>query len=148
MGRFSVAPVTLGAMSGVRIVVAGQRPGLQAHRESVELDITEIVSRLRDIVGPKLVAYVGNVKNTRPVGDWALGRRSPGAEDEKRLRLAFQATRLLSERYPPMNVQAWMIGSNPSLDYESPARAIKNADNVADIVRDVMNAAISFAFNG
>jgi hypothetical protein len=135
-------------MSGVRIVASSQRPELQAHRESIELDITEIVSQLRDMVGPKLVAYVGNVKNTRPVGDWAAGRRSPGADDEKRLRLAFQAARLLSERYSPTNIQAWMIGSNPSLEYESPARMIKNAGNVADIVRDVMSAATSFAFIG
>ena len=135
-------------MSGVRTVASSQRPGLQAHRESVEFDITEIVSRLRDMVGPKLVAYVGNVKNTRPVGDWAAGRRSPGSEDEKRLRLAFQAARLLSERYSPTNIQAWMIGSNPSLKFESPARAIKNADNVADVAREIMNAATSFAFIG
>ncbi|WP_392341548.1 DUF2384 domain-containing protein (plasmid) [Leifsonia sp. P73] len=136
-------------MSGMsRAVVSSQRPGLEAHRESIELEITDIVERLRDMVGPKLVAYVGNVKNTRPVGDWAAGRRSPGSEDEKRLRLAFQAARVLSERYSPTNIQAWMIGSNPALGFESPARAIRDSDNVADIVRDVMSAATSFAYVG
>jgi Protein of unknown function (DUF2384). len=136
-------------MSGIsRTVAPSQRPGLDALRESVELDLAEIVTQLRDMVGPKLVAYVGNVKNTRPVSDWANGRRSPGAEDERRIRLAFQASRLLSERYSPANIQAWMTGSNPGLGYDSPAHMIKNAEHVADVVREVMNAAMSFAYIG
>lgn len=130
-----------------RVATSNQRPGLQAARESVELSLPEIVERLRDLAGVRLVAYVGNVKNTRPVADWASGARSPGADDEARLRLAFQAARLLRERYDTATIQSWLMGSNPALGYEAPARFIRNNKPV-DAARDVMAAASSFAFNG
>lgn len=120
---------------------------MQAQRESVELLLPELVSRLRDLLGARLVAYVGNVKNTRPVNDWAAGLRSPGAEDEERLRLAFQAARLMRERYDTATIQSWMMGSNPVLGFEAPARYIRTQHPV-EVARDVMAAANSFAFVG
>lgn len=129
------------------VAVSDQRPGLQAARESVELPLPELVERLRDLVGVRLVAYVGNVKNTRPVSDWANGHRSPGAEDEARLRLTFQAARLMRERYDATTVQSWMMGSNPALGYEAPARYIRE-NRAIDVAREVMAAASSFAFVG
>lgn len=146
--RFGERACGVAVMSGIRTVASSQRPGLQALRESVELELPEIVTQLQAMLGAKLVAYVGNVKNTRPVGDWAAGRRAPGKADEERLRLAFQASRLLSERYSATNIQSWMMGANLALEYEAPARLIKNADMAADVARDVMSAAMSFAFVG
>lgn len=131
----------------IRTSVSDQRPGLQAQRESVELPLADLVGRLRDLLGVRLVAYVGNVKNTRPVSDWASGQRSPGAEDEARLRLAFQAARLMRERYDTATIQSWMMGSNPALDFEAPARYIRTQHPV-DAARDVMAAANSFTFVG
>ncbi len=131
-----------------RVRVSDQRPGLEAHRESVELDFPELVSRLRDIVGTRLVAYVGNVRHTRPVGDWAAGRHSPGSEDESRLRLAFQACRLLRDRYGTTTIQTWMMGANPSLGHEAPARVIRESGKAVDVVRDVMAAANAFVCVG
>lgn len=130
-----------------RATVSDQRPGLQAQRESIELAFPDLVERLRDLLGVRLVAYVGNVKNTRPVSDWASGQRSPGAEDAARLRLAFQAARLLRERYDVATIQSWMMGSNPALGFEAPARFIRDQHPV-DAARDVMAAANSFAFVG
>jgi len=136
----------MGVVGSVK--VSAQRPGLEAHRESVELDFPELVSRLRDIVGARLVAYIGNVRNTRPVGDWVAGRRSPGGEDESRLRLAFQACRLLRDRYSATTIQTWMMGANPSLGQEAPARVIRESGKVVDVVRDVMAAANAFVCIG
>lgn len=130
-----------------RVVTSNQRPGLQAARESIELPLPELVERLRDLIGVRLVAYVGNVKNTRPVSDWASGHRSPGAEDEARLRLTFQAARLMRDRYDTATIQSWLMGSNPALDYEAPARYIR-ANNPVEAAREVMAAASSFAFVG
>lgn len=130
-----------------RTTVSDQRPGLQAQRESVELSLPELVERLRDLLGVRLVAYVGKVKNTRPVSDWASGRRSPGAEDAARLRLAFQAARVLRERYDAPTIQSWMMGSNPSLGYEAPARYIREESPV-EAAREVMAAAHAFTFVG
>lgn len=130
-----------------KVVTSSQRPGLQAARESVELALPELVERLRDLVGVRLVAYVGNVKNTRPVGEWASGQRSPGANDEARLRLAFQAARLMRERYDRATIQSWLMGSNPALGYEAPARYIRES-NPVEAAREVMAAASSFTFVG
>lgn len=127
--------------------LSAQRPGLQAAREAVELSFPELVERLRGLVGARLVAYVGNVKSTRPVADWAEGRRSPGAEDEERLRLAFQAARLMRERYDTTTIQSWLMGSNPALDHEAPARLIRE-NRAVDVARDVMSAASSFTLVG
>jgi hypothetical protein len=130
-----------------RVATSNQRPGLQANRESVELPFPELVERLRDLVGIRLVAYVGNVKNTRPVNDWTSGLRSPGVEDQERLRLAFQAARLMRDRYDTATIQSWFMGSNPALDYEAPARYIR-LNSPVEAGRDVMAAASSFTFIG
>lgn len=130
-----------------QVMTSNQRPGLQAARESVELPLPELVERLRDLVGVRLVAYVGNVKNTRPVGEWATGHRSPGADDEARLRLAFQAARLIRERYDTATIQSWLMGSNPALGYEAPARYIR-LNSPVEAAREVMAAASSFTFVG
>lgn len=130
-----------------RIAVSEQRPGLQAARESIELELPELVERLRDLVGVRLVAYVANVKNTRPVADWVAGKHAPGREDEERLRLTFQAARLMRERYSTTTIQSWLMGSNPALDFEAPARFIRERKAV-DAAREIMAAASSFTFVG
>jgi len=48
-------------------VMAMPRPDLAAHRESLLLPRTEIVSRLAAILGRKLTAYIGKVKDVRAV---------------------------------------------------------------------------------
>lgn len=146
MGAIQSARVYHRSMAA-QVLTSDPRPGLQAARESVELPLPELVERLRDLVGVRLVAYVGGVKNTRPVSDWASGHRSPGAEDEARLRLAFQAARLMRERYDTATIQSWLMGSNPALSYEAPARYVRENDPV-DAAREVMAAASSFTFVG
>ena len=46
------------------------RPGLLAHRESLNLSFADLVSRLADAIGRKLTAYVAGVKDTRAVERW------------------------------------------------------------------------------
>ncbi|WP_251453558.1 hypothetical protein [Microbacterium sp. Marseille-Q6648] len=130
-----------------RATVSSQRPGLQAAQEATALALPELVSRLRDIVGVRIVAYIGNVKNTRPVADWAEGRRRPGVEDEERLRLAFQAALLMRDRYEPTTIQSWLMGSNPALEHEAPARYIRQ-NRAVDVAKEVMAAASAFALVG
>ena len=113
----------------------------------MELSFPDLVGRLRDLVGARLVAYMGNVKNTRPVNEWVTGQRSPGADDVQRLRLAFQAARLLRERYDATTIQSWMMGSNPALGDEAPARYIRHNPPV-EAAREIMAAANSFTFVG
>lgn len=124
-----------------------QRPGLRAHNEAVTFTLPEIVSHLREILGARLVAYIGNVKSTRPVGEWADGLRTPGGVDADRLRAAFQIAALLRETEGPATVQSWFKGMNPELDDASPARVLREEAPEEGGPR-VMKAARSFAFIG
>jgi hypothetical protein len=100
-------------------------PGLRAYEASVRSDVTELVGALRELLGAKLVAYVGSVSETRAVRQWADGQRKPPAEVVRRLRLAYQVAGLLAERDQPRVIQAWFQGMNPQLDDWAPARMIR-----------------------
>ncbi len=95
-------------------VMAMPRPDLAAHRESLRLPTTEIVSRLVEILGRKLTAYIAKVKDVRAVDRWISGGEIYG-DAEQRLRFAFQVARTLREQDTPAVVQAWMTGVNPEL---------------------------------
>jgi hypothetical protein len=49
------------------------RPDLFAHREALRLPATAVVAKLVEIVGRKLTAYIGGVKDARAVDRWIVG---------------------------------------------------------------------------
>lgn len=124
-----------------------QRPGMLAYEESVALPFADIVTRLRERLGVKLVAYIGNVSSTRPVTAWADGTRSPGQVDEQRLRTAYQIAGTLGERYSSATTQTWFRGLNPDLQYTAPARMLREQDP-DEIGAQLLVAASSFAYAG
>jgi hypothetical protein len=130
-----------------RAAAVRSRPGLRAYEDAMRASPGEVVSRLREIVGVRLVAYIGNVKSTRPVADWAAGQRSPGELDLDRLRLAFHLAGLLREQFSPETVQAWFKGMNPVLGDVAPARVLRDGDP-AEVGADLLAAAKSFAYIG
>lgn len=134
-------------MSTMRTATSAQRPGLRAYEESVGLPFPEIVTRLRETLGVKLVAYLGNVGSTRPVAGWASGTSSPGQLDELRLRTAYQIAGVLRERYSAATTQSWFQGMNPALEYTAPARILREQEP-ADVGGQLLSAAASFAFVG
>src|SRR6202020_3496439 len=95
-------------------VMAMPRPDLAAHRESLRLPTTEIISRLVTILGRKLTAYIAKVKDVRAVDRWMAGGEIYG-DAEQRLRFAFQVARTLREQDSSPVVQAFMTGVNPDL---------------------------------
>lgn len=104
--------------------------------------------QLRDLLGARLVAYLGGVKEARAVRQWADGTRAVASGvDLDRLRLAYQAALLLSPRNGPAVVQAWFQGLNPSLGDRSPARLLREGD-VDDAGPQVLAAARQFAAIG
>lgn len=119
-------------------------PSIGAYRDSVNLDISQIVSELRELLGAKLVAYMGNVQETRAVRMWAEGTRSMSAETEQRLRFAYQVAHLVAETSQHHIVQAWFQGMNPHLADRSPARLIREL-NPHEIGPEVLSAARAFA---
>jgi hypothetical protein len=88
------------------------------------------------------------VKETRAVRQWAEGTRVvSGEEDLRRLRVAYQAAKLLAERDTPAVVQAWFQGLNPALADRSPARLLREGA-VDDVGPQVLAAARQFAATG
>lgn len=120
-------------------------PGLSAYQDSVTLEFPRLVDELRTLLGAKLVAYLGDVKETRAVRLWATGDRRPSKAVEHRLRLAFQVAGLIAEaKNSPTIVQAWFQGANPQLEDRSPARVLREGPT-DEISRQVLSAARAFA---
>ena len=124
------------------------RPDLRAHTEATRLAPSELVRNLREVLGARLVAYLGGVKETRAVRQWAEGTRQvSGGQDLQRLRIAYQAAMLIADRDDAGTAQAWFQGLNPSLDDRSPAKVLHDEDLEAAGAR-VLAAARQFAAVG
>jgi hypothetical protein len=107
-----------------------------------------VVAQLRDLLTPRLVAYVAGVRETRAVHQWADGvREVKSAEVEDRLRLALQLALLLNESDSPRVVQAWFQGLNPHLDDRSPARLLREGE-LDEVGPLVLGAARAFQVGG
>ncbi|GAP60677.1 hypothetical protein AHiyo1_42500 [Arthrobacter sp. Hiyo1] len=117
---------------------------MKAHKDSIRLTEAELVRDLRDILGPKLVACIGSVKETRAVRQWADGERKPSAEVMTRLRHAYHVAALLTERDSATVVQAWFQGMNPQLEDVPPARLLREGP-IDAVAQQVLAAARAFA---
>ena len=122
-------------------------PGLPAYETAMRSSTAELVTALREVLGAKLVAYVGSVGDTRAVRQWAEGQRHPSALVERRLRLAFQVAGLLAERDDARVIQSWFQGMNPQLDDVPPARLLREGQ-VDEAAQLVLAAARAFAAAG
>lgn len=122
------------------------RPDLAAHRESLRLPASAIVTQLVAILGRKLTAYIGNVKDVRAVDRWMAGGELYG-DAEQRLRFAFQVARTLGEQDSPAVVQAWMTGVNPELGDRVPLRLMREGD-LHTVAPEVLRAARAFLAGG
>ena len=107
-------------------VMAMPRPDLAAHRESLLLPRTEIVSRLAAILGRKLTAYIGKVKDVRAIDRWMAGGEIYG-DAEQRLRFAFQVARTLARAGYPR--------SGPGMDDRGQSRTRRPRSLAADTRR-------------
>lgn len=118
----------------------GARPGLRAHEKSVRLTAPEIVCGLRELLGAKLVAYVGSACDTATVRQWAAGEAAPPVDTLKRLRITYAIVGLLVERDSAAVAQAWLLGANPRLNDVSPVRLLREGD-LDDVYPRVLSAA-------
>ncbi|MGK2879239.1 MAG: hypothetical protein ACSLE6_00085 [Mycobacterium sp.] len=110
------------------------------------LSTAELVQRLCEMLGAKLIAYLGTVDDTRTVRAWADFADDSAPPDEviERLRIAYQAATLLSEKDTASVIQAWFQGRNPLLDDMAPARVLRDGE-VNVVGANVMAAARALA---
>jgi hypothetical protein len=109
--------------------IAMSRPELRAHERAMRVPFDAAVKELRDLLTPRLIAYIGGVRETRAVHQWADGtREAKSSEVEDQLRFALQIALLLSEHDAPRVIQAWFQGLNPHLEDRSPARLLRDGD--------------------
>ena len=111
--------------------------------EAIRRDAAELTAGLREILGAQLVAYIGDVRETQAVRDWAEGTRQPSAATIERLRVAYRAATLLEPRESRVAIQAWFQGLNPGLRDQSPAKVIREGEPDR-ISAAVLSAARSF----
>jgi hypothetical protein len=106
------------------------------------------VTELRELLTPRLVAYITGVRETRAVHQWADGtREAKSAALEDRLRFALQVAVLLADHDDPRVVQAWFQGLNPHLGDRSPARLLREGD-LDEVGPAVLGAARAFLVGG
>lgn len=118
------------------------RPDQLAHREALRLPASKVVEKLVEIVGRKLAAYIGGVKDVRAVDRWIAGGAIYG-NAESRLRFAFQVARALSEDDSPAVVQVWLTGVNPELGDRVPLRLMRE-NEIDDVAPDILSAVRAF----
>jgi hypothetical protein len=116
----------------------------QASVPALRLPIPEIVKQLVSLIGRKLTAYLGGVRDVRAVDRWMNGSELYG-DAEQRLRFAFQLVRKLAEREDPTVIQSWLTGLNPELGDRVPLRLMREIDLVAP---EIMGAARALLVGG
>src|SRR3954447_16203748 len=104
------------------------RPDLVAHAHVTRADFEDVATELRELLGAKLVAYLGGVTETRAVNQWAEGERTPGDDVQQRLRFALRVALPIANADSPKIAQAWFQGLNPQLDDRSPARLLREGE--------------------
>jgi hypothetical protein len=128
--------------------VAPARPELEAYEAATRADVPVIAKELRAALGPRLVALIAGVSETRAVHQWADGTRElKSTVTERRLRLAYQLWKLITMRDSDRVAQAWFIGLNPKLDDTSPARLLRDGD-LDEVGPQLLAAARAFAAGG
>lgn len=129
---------------GVRDQIAGPVHDAAGLVRGETFPMHELVSRLRDLLGAKLVAYLGSESRTLTVQRWVdpADESTPQGETADRLRAAYAVAILLGENASPALIQAWFQGQNPGLGDVSPARALREGDLV-QVIPMVVAAAVA-----
>jgi hypothetical protein len=119
----------------------------ELHAERVDevarLSQAEVVADLVGILGPKCVAAIGDVKETRLVQRWIENMAKP--QREQALRTALQAARLLHDLVGSDVARAWFIGCNQHFEMQSPISVLRAA-NASERFTEVLRAAFEFAY--
>lgn len=123
------------------------RPDLEAHSAAMRHELPVVVKELRELLGPRLVAYIAGVRETRTVREWTEGAPVKRPDIEPRLRTALHIAGFIAEHDAPSIVQSWFQGLNPQLDDRSPAKLLREED-IDEVGPEVLAAARAFVVGG
>jgi hypothetical protein len=93
-----------------------------------------VVSRLVDILGARLCAVIGDVKQTSIDREW-IDSKEPTVGKGRVLRFALRLAETIDQRHGSTAAQSWFQGANDALDDESPALVLKRASYGAECER-------------
>jgi len=127
-------------------VLTPPRPDLLAYRESTTLEFPKLVTELTGVLGKKLTAYIGSVKDARAVDRWMAGSEAYKGVEE-RLRLAYRLAKMIGDQEGPRVVQAWLTGLNPELNDRVPVRLLRE-ENLEKVGPELLGAARAFLAGG
>lgn len=135
------------AMMCAMAISPSARPDYAAHARAVRAGLPEVADALRAILGARLCAYIGSVKETRAVNEWAQGVRVPSSDVQRRLRLAPQVAQTIADTDGVEVARAWFEGLNPQLEDRSPARLLREAD-LDEVGPEIVAAERAFLVGG
>src|SRR5260370_18375670 len=107
------------------MAVAHSRPDLAAHQQVVHMDTHTVVSTLLELLGAKLVSYIGGVSETRAARQWLDGTRDVRPDVQARLPEALTVALTIASKDEARVVQAGFQGLNPQLQDRSPSRLFR-----------------------
>lgn len=129
-------------------MTATARPDLGAADRAMRMTTTEAFDAASQLLGPRLVAYICGVSETRAVREWAGGirvPRDPSVEDKARLMV--RVASFIADHDGRGVAQAWFQGLNPQLEDRSPARLLREGD--VDVVGpEIIQASRAFIVGG
>ena len=129
------------------MAVAPARPDLVAHTRAIRASFPEVADELRELLGARLVAYLGSVQETRAVHQWVDATRTPSEETQQRLRVALQVALTIASAESARIAQAWFQGLNPQLEDRSPAHLLRDGE-LQEVGPAVIAAARAFLVGG
>ncbi len=125
-------------------VATKPRSRIRRTRERQNVPALPGVARyLQEHLGQKLAAFLSGVADPKTVGRWASGKVQPPFTKEVRLRSAYDAARLITDRLGDETARAWFLGTSSYLDYTAPAVVLHEAETPEEC-RHIVPAAISF----
>lgn len=124
-----------------------EKPDLQAFAEATRAPFPHVVKDVSGLLGPRLVAYIAGVNETRAVQAWVEGSRPKDPDTEIRLRLAARLAKLIAGHDNGAVAQAWFQGLNPQLEDQSPARLLREGE-IPDVGPKLVAAARAFVAGG
>lgn len=103
------------------------RPDLLARDVASSTPYPLVVQNLTDLIGARIVAFIGGVRDTRTVENWK--KSEVPAIPARRLEIGYACALTLGRRYEADRIKAWFTWLNDFLDDASPAAYLRGAED-------------------